>query len=138
MTKRKPISLDNIKSYPLKSRESKVTVDDFAKPWQIGGNMGMWMDSLPGILAAKDFKEIVANVVEAVRNKKMIILAMGAHAIKVGLNPVIIDLMDRGVTTSRRSEEVATIRGSSGCGSTTRDSLPAGGLAHAYHSNALA
>lgn len=97
MTKRRPISLDNIRSFPLKSRESKVHADDFAKPWQMGDNMDGWMASLPNILAAQDLKEIVSHVTRAVRENKMTILAMGAHAVKVGLNPVIIDLMDRGV-----------------------------------------
>jgi len=57
------------------------------------------MESLPNILAAQDLREIVQRIALAVKQEKTIILAMGAHAIKVGLNPVILDLMDRGVIT---------------------------------------
>jgi hypothetical protein len=96
----KPISLEGIASYPLKSRKSKVTGQDFAKPWKRGGTFGRWIQSLPRILGANDFRKVVDHVVRAVKGKKMIILAMGAHPIKVGLNPVIMDLLDRGIVTA--------------------------------------
>ncbi|WDT82267.1 MAG: hypothetical protein MPW14_11385 [Candidatus Manganitrophus sp.] len=37
---------------------------------------------------------------EAHRRERMIVLAMGAHVIKVGLNPLIIDLMERGIVSA--------------------------------------
>lgn len=97
MSELKPISLDAVKSYPLKERSSKVRIEDFAKAWRSGGNMRRWIDSLPKILAGNDFRKVVNNIVHAARSGNMIILAMGAHAIKVGLNPVILDLLDRGI-----------------------------------------
>jgi hypothetical protein len=93
----KPLSLEGVRAYPLSQRPSKVKSDDFGKPWSAGGNLGAWLRSLPDILAAGDFRNAVASIVHAVRNGKMVILAMGAHAIKVGLNPIIIDLMERGI-----------------------------------------
>lgn len=92
-----PISLNGVKSYPLKERSSKVGISDFGKPWRSGGDLGQWIASLPKILACNDFMRVIDNMVRAIRAGKMIILAMGAHAIKVGLNPVIIDLMERGI-----------------------------------------
>jgi hypothetical protein len=97
MVKTNPISLDRITSYPLKGRSSKVSIEDFARPWKAGRNMQEWFASLPGILAGNDFLKVKENIVKAVKSEKMIILAMGAHAIKVGLNPLIIDLMERGI-----------------------------------------
>ncbi len=97
MSKLNPISLDGVKSYPLKERVSRVKIDDFGEPWRHGGDMAQWIKSLPKILAGNDFRKIVNNIVRAVQSGKMIILAMGAHAIKVGLNPVILDLLDRGI-----------------------------------------
>jgi len=97
MSKADPISLDGVKSYPLKDRSSKVNLDDFGQPWKTGGNLGDWVASLPKMLAGNDFRNIVASIVRAYQSDKTIILAMGAHAIKVGLNPVIIDLLERGV-----------------------------------------
>lgn len=93
----KPISLEGVQAYPLSQRSSKVKSDDFGKPWSAGGNFGAWLRSLPDILAAGDFRSAVASIVHAVRNKKIVVLAMGAHAIKVGLNPIIINLMERGI-----------------------------------------
>jgi hypothetical protein len=95
MPKWAPISLDEVKSYPLKKRPSKVKIDDFGDAWQPGGSMNRWLESLPKILAGNDFTEIVDRFVRAAVSGKTIILAMGAHAIKVGLNPIILDLLNR-------------------------------------------
>ncbi|MFC1840093.1 hypothetical protein ACFL1N_10975 [Thermodesulfobacteriota bacterium] len=97
MTEWKPISFDKVKTYPLKDRSSKVSIDDFARPWKTGESLKHWLDSLPGILAGEDLSKISECIVKAVKSKKMVILGMGAHPVKVGLNPVIIDLMERGV-----------------------------------------
>jgi hypothetical protein len=95
----KPIALEGLKTYPLGDRASKVNVDDFAKPWKPGQRLADWIESLPHILAGSDFRCVVKAVVRAVRTRKPVVLAMGAHPIKVGLNPVIIDLIDRGILT---------------------------------------
>ena len=100
MPKWTPISLDEVKSYPLKKRPSKVKVDDFGDAWQPGGSMNRWLESLPKILAGNDFTEIVDRFVRAGASGKTIILAMGAHAIKVGLNPIILDLLNRRILSS--------------------------------------
>jgi hypothetical protein len=130
----KPISLAGVHSYPLEKRPSKVNKEDFAAPWPEGGSFSRWMEGLPDLLAARDLKEIVERIARAAKDGKTIVLAMGAHAIKVGLNPVILDLMDRGVITGiamngagiihdaelamvgRTSEDVAAVLGAGGFG----------------------
>ena len=92
-----PISLEQVKAFPLRERTSKVLREHFGKPWKKGGGLSQWIQALPRILAGNDFSRIVARIIEAHRAGKMVILAMGAHAIKVGLNPIIIDLMERGI-----------------------------------------
>ena len=99
MKKIEPISLAGVHSYPLKSRSSKVKKADFATPWSAGGGFSGWLESLPNILGAKDLKEIVGRIARAASEQKTVVLAMGAHPIKVGLNPVILDLMEKGVLT---------------------------------------
>ena len=99
MTEWKPLDLQGVKTYPLKARESKVKLADFAKPWQAGASLDTWLQSLPSILAAQNFQKIVAHMVQAHKTGKPIILAMGAHPIKVGLNPIIIDLCKKGILT---------------------------------------
>jgi hypothetical protein len=59
--------------------------------------MNAWLKSLPNILAGNDFRMVVDNIVSSVRSEKLVVLAMGAHAIKVGTSPIILDLMDRGI-----------------------------------------
>ncbi len=100
MTKSKPIQLNKVKTYSLMDRPSKVSVKDFGKVWKPEQNMDSFISSLPDILGGNDLKEIISKIVKAFKDKKQIILAMGAHPIKVGLNPVIIDLMERGIITA--------------------------------------
>ncbi|MCP4665415.1 MAG: hypothetical protein GY849_03525 [Deltaproteobacteria bacterium] len=94
-----PIPLDKVTSYPLKERVSKIKVKDFGKAWARGGPFSQWLESLPKVLAGNDFMEIVDRMVRAAASQKTIVLAMGAHPIKVGLNPVILDLLDRRIIT---------------------------------------
>jgi len=93
----KPISIENIRSCSVKDRPSKVRQDDFGAPWKPGGSMGAWLTTLPRILAGNDFRAVADRLARAARDKKLILLAMGAHPIKVGLSPHIIDLMERGI-----------------------------------------
>ena len=96
----KKIDFTKIRSYSLKDRPSKVRTDDFARPHKQGGSFKEFFASLPNILAANHLKEVTAAIVQARKDKRPVMLGMGAHAIKVGLNPVIIDLMERGIITS--------------------------------------
>lgn len=91
--------LSGVRTYPLASRKSKANAEDFAKPYQ-GGGMGAFLDSLPSILAAADFKAVVAAVKAAQQGGRAIVWGLGAHVIKTGLSPVLIDLMQRGFVSA--------------------------------------
>jgi deoxyhypusine synthase len=93
----KPLDFKGIKTRSLQERKSKVEVTRFASPLAPGSTFKSFCDSLPQFLAAQDVREIVSRIVAAVRSDKMVLLGMGAHPIKVGLNPIIIDLMERGI-----------------------------------------
>ena len=97
--KLKPLDLSKIKTYSLAGRPSMVSAADFAKPVQKGASFKDFLDGLPGILAGRDLKSVIAAISAAAGNKKTVILGMGAHVTKVGLNPVVIDLMERGIIT---------------------------------------
>jgi len=88
--------LSDVKTYPLKSRKSKTRVEDFARPVAPGAAVGGLLESLPDILAAADFKAVVRALRDAKRTGGGIVWGMGAHVIKTGLGPVLIDLMERG------------------------------------------
>ncbi|MEW5800929.1 MAG: hypothetical protein AB1847_02385 [bacterium] len=95
-----PLKIEKLNTKPLAERKSKVRVELFARP---GGHRGQtfsqFLEGLPRILAGQDFLEVVDRVEKAIREDKGVILAMGAHVIKCGLSPVLIDLMQRGVIT---------------------------------------
>jgi hypothetical protein len=96
----KKIDPAHIRTYSLKGRESKVRINDSCRPHKKGASFQDFFASLPDILAARHLKDVVAAVTQARRDKRPVMLGMGAHAIKVGLNPVIIDLMEKGAITS--------------------------------------
>lgn len=92
--------LAGIRTYPLKSRASSVRAADFARPYRAGAGMAGWLEGLPSILAGKDFREVAAAVLDARRRKAGIVWGFGAHVIKTGLSPVLIDLMERGFVSA--------------------------------------
>ncbi|RJP57250.1 MAG: hypothetical protein C4549_05360 [Deltaproteobacteria bacterium] len=94
------IKLDKVKSYSIKERKSKVTTENFGKAFAKHSSFNEFMEGLPDILAAKDLKEVVSRITAAYKNQRIIAFALGAHVIKVGLNPIIIDLMEKGIISS--------------------------------------
>jgi deoxyhypusine synthase len=95
----KPLSLKDIKTCRLKTRKNKVQLDRIGKAFN-GGSFGAFLNSLPDILAAGDFKSTVDAIVKARENDRPVILGMGAHPIKVGLSPIIIHLMKNKMITA--------------------------------------
>ena len=95
----KPLPLSSVHTYPLSSRKSKVHVSDFAKPVAANSSLKKFLDSLPNFLAARDLRDIAAAIHSARRKKKSILWGMGGHVIKVGLGPIVIDMMRRGFIT---------------------------------------
>jgi hypothetical protein len=91
-----PLDFDRIRTYPIRERPSKVHSDELAHVWKAGGSFGQFLDSLPHILVGNDFRAIVDATVAAVRNQRPVVVMMGAHTIKCGLNPIFIDLIQRG------------------------------------------
>jgi len=88
--------LSGIRTYPLRTRQSKVGLAQFATPHKPGSGISGFMKSLPGLLAAKDFKDVVDAIGTAKRDGRAIIWGLGAHVLKTGLSPVLVDLMERG------------------------------------------
>jgi hypothetical protein len=95
-----PISLDKVSTYPLASRQSKVTVEDFATPITEDSSLRHYLASLPNILAVQSLRELATQIGRARNLHKPIIWGLGGHVIKTGLGPIIIDLMRRGFVTA--------------------------------------
>ena len=129
-----PLDFEGLHTYSLHDRHSKVSVDDFAAPMKTGMTLRDWLRALPRQLAGKYFPELVARLARAYREGRPILIGMGAHVIKVGLNPILIDLMRRGLIAGlalngagiihdaelamvgRTSEEVGDVLGSGAFG----------------------
>ena len=91
-----PLVLVGVETYPLASRKSKVHVRDFGAPPRNNPSVAALIDSLPGFLAAQDFRDLLAAIRRARSQRRAILWGLGGHVIKVGLGPVLIDLMRRG------------------------------------------
>src|SRR5690554_1755509 len=92
--------LSGVRTYPLASRRSKARAEDFARPHVAGRSFADWLDSLPSILAAGDLRRVVDAVAGARARGAGIVWGIGAHVIKTGLSPVLIDLMRRGYVSA--------------------------------------
>jgi hypothetical protein len=92
--------LSGIRTYPLKSRPSKARAEDFSKPYRAGTGVDGLLASLPSILAASDFRAVVAALLAARASGGGIIWGLGAHVVKTGLSPILIDLMERGFVSA--------------------------------------
>jgi hypothetical protein len=96
----RPLDLGRVHTYPLRSRPSKVSISNFAKAPTPGASIRNWVKSLPRILAGETFRAVVAALERARQKRKPIIWGLGGHVIKVGLSPVLIDLLRRGYITA--------------------------------------
>jgi len=95
-----PITFGALDTYPLASRKSKVSVREFAKAPAANASVAKFLDSLPKILAGNDLRHLLAAVQRARKQRKAILWGIGGHVIKVGLGPVLIDLMRRGFVSA--------------------------------------
>ena len=95
-----PIDVSDLTTYPLKNRHSKVRVSDFATPWKRGGSFEQFFASLPDLLAVKTLRAVADAIGTAHRRHRPVIVGIGAHVIKVGLAPLLVDLMERGIVTA--------------------------------------
>lgn len=95
-----PLDFTELNTYSIHDRHSKVTVEDFAQPVRPGMSVAELISGLPNQFAGVDFPEFIDRVVASINDKRPVLLGMGAHVIKVGLNPILIDLMERGLISA--------------------------------------
>jgi hypothetical protein len=96
MSRYQKIDLNKVRTYSIKGRKSKTQIKNFGKPLSSRDDVLDFLESLPKCLRADDFKKLLHSVVKAKRTGKPIIFMFGAHVIKCGLSPVLIDLMRNG------------------------------------------
>jgi hypothetical protein len=92
--------LSGVRTYPLASRHSKARTEDFARPIAPGATFKAWFDALPAVLGARDLRHVVEALVTARRRNAGMVWGIGAHVIKTGVSPILIDLMHRGYVSA--------------------------------------
>jgi hypothetical protein len=97
MSKYSEIDIQKVKTFSIRKRKSKVRNEAFAGVTAPGASFISFWDSLPSILAGKDLKELTGRIADAAEAKKPVLFLAGAHVVKVGLGPLVIRLMEKGV-----------------------------------------
>jgi hypothetical protein len=104
------MSLSRVRTISIAGRKSKVTPADFAKPVDGGrASFRTFVDSLPRILQADELRSLVRDILRARAKKKPVIVMMGAHVVKVGLSPILVDLLHQGIITHVAMNSAASI-----------------------------
>jgi hypothetical protein len=80
-------------------RPNKVSAGDFAQPPGADRSFAAFLDALPDVLVARDFRAVVAAIASAARRERGVVIMLGGHIVKTGLAPVLIELMRRGIVT---------------------------------------
>src|SRR5512141_2047623 len=96
----RPIELENIRTYDLGSRPSKVAVEGFAVAPAEDDSLREFLAKLPDVLAVRSIRELAERIRRARESSKPIIWGIGGHVVKTGLSPVLIDLMRRGFVSA--------------------------------------
>lgn len=91
--------LSKIRTIPISGRANKVRAEDFSRPPGKDRSFHAFLDAMPDVLVARDFRNVVAAIASAARAERGVVLMLGGHIVKTGLAPVLIDLMRRGVIT---------------------------------------
>jgi hypothetical protein len=104
-----PITLAGAETYPIADRRSKVNVRDFARPAGKNPSLKKFLDALPGILAGNDLRDVLAAIHRAKARKRAVLWGIGGHVIKVGLGPLLIELMRTGFVSGLAMNGAALI-----------------------------
>ena len=92
--------LSRVRTVPIARRPNKVRAEEFATPpTALGHSFTDFLDSLPDVLVARDFRRVVDAVADAKRRERAVVVMLGGHVVKTGCAPVLIDLLRRGIVT---------------------------------------
>ena len=105
-----PIDMSSVSTYSIKTRNNKVNVEEhFGKPVTAGMTCSGLLDAMPKLLGVDSLRSVADKVVEAREKGRPVVLAMGGHVIKCGLQPVLKALIDAKVITAVAMNGSATI-----------------------------
>ncbi|MGQ0722675.1 MAG: hypothetical protein ACT4PE_14065 [Candidatus Eiseniibacteriota bacterium] len=89
------LSLAGVRTVSVRDRRSKVDVSEFAHAPRPGMTVDELVESLPDILAGREFRAALERFEEVVRGRKEWILLMGGHVVKTGVTPCLVPMIER-------------------------------------------
>ena len=98
MTDYREADWSRLRTVPIAQRPNKVDPSLLAHPPGDDPSFTAFWDSLPDILAAEDLRAVVRQVASAA-GRRGVVAMLGGHVIKVGLGPLLRELIHRGVIT---------------------------------------
>ncbi len=99
--KYRPIDLSGVQTYPLAERKNKVIMAEHqAGPVRAGMTVAELLAGLPDQLGSQALLGVIDAVVAARKKGRPVVVAMGAHVIKCGLQPVLKSLIEADVITA--------------------------------------
>jgi len=88
-----------VRTIPVAVRPNKVSASDFAHPPGDDRSFRAFLDALPDVLVARDFRAVVSAIAAAARRERGVVIMLGGHVVKTGLAPVLVELMRRRIVT---------------------------------------
>src|SRR5262245_46166238 len=95
-----PVDPEKLRTYSIRQRAHKVSVDRFAGLPPAGASLRAWLASLPDYLAVSSLRRAVAATAASHRAGRPVVWALGAHVVKVGCSPLVIDLINRDLVSA--------------------------------------
>jgi len=92
-----PVNTEALTTYSIARREHKAAVAQMASLPEAGASARELLASMPDLLGGAALRSVARAMVDATHGDRPVVVATGAHLIKVGCGPVIIDLVRRGV-----------------------------------------
>ncbi|MCO5171538.1 MAG: hypothetical protein M9894_34990 [Planctomycetes bacterium] len=94
-----PADLERIKTHSIHEREHLVAREAFARPVDPDASAAELLDSLPQVLAANELRDLAEAIARARAESRRVLFGLGGHVVKVGLGPLLADMIDRGAIT---------------------------------------
>ncbi|HEX4602060.1 MAG TPA: hypothetical protein VH116_11755 [Gemmatimonadales bacterium] len=98
MTDYREADFSELKTVPIAQRPNKVDPSVLAHPPGRDKSFAAFWDALPDVLAARDLRALAAALARAA-GRRAVVVMLGGHVVKVGLGPLLRELMGRGVIT---------------------------------------
>ena len=100
MASYEPADFSKLRTFPIDRRAHKFDAKDQAGLPSEAATFRDWWNSLPRYLGANALRTVVDAIVQARRADRPVVMALGAHVVKVGCSPIICDLIERGIVTA--------------------------------------